>query len=415
MQSPLVQRFLRYARIDSHSDPASPSVPSTLGQRTLASELADELRALGLSDVVLDANGYLTARLPATLGCSAPAIGWIAHLDTSPDFPSQPLHPQFITAWNGKEIALSDSGEKISLKAFPALRACRGHDLITTDGYTLLGADDKAGIAEIVTAIETLLAAPDIVHGDIWLAFTPDEEIGRGADHFPMERFPAKWAYTVDGGELGELEYENFNAASATIRIRGNNVHPGMAYGSMVNALTLASVFHAGMPRTETPEHSLGYEGFFHLHKMSGNTEAAELHYLVRDFIDEGFARRKVFLAERIAAFNNELDTARLTLEICDSYYNMRRKIEPHPHILDIARAAMQDAGVKPKVKPIRGGTDGSRLSFMGLPCPNLFTGGYNFHGKHECVSIQAMHKAVEVLIAIARRTAQHPDTEPHD
>ncbi|MCP9758698.1 peptidase T [Aquitalea sp. S1-19] len=407
MQSPLTQRFLRYARIDTRSDPASPSCPSTTGQRTLAQELAAELRTLGLSDVTLDENGYLTACLPASPGCNAPAIGWIAHLDTSPDFAAQPLQPQFVPAWKGKDIALGNSGERISLKAFPALRSCRGHDLITTDGRTLLGADDKAGIAEIVTAVETLLATPDIMHGDIWLAFTPDEEIGRGADLFPLARFPTQWAYTVDGGEMGELEYENFNAASACIKIQGNNVHPGTAYGTLVNALTLASVFHSGMPQHETPEETQGLEGFFHLHHMAGDVEAAELHYLVRDFVDEGFARRKAFLAERVAAFNRELDQPRLSLTVSDSYFNMRRKIEPHPHIVDIARAAMRDAGVKPKIKPIRGGTDGSRLSFMGLPCPNLFTGGFNFHGKHECVSIQAMHKAVEVLVAIARRTAE--------
>ncbi|HHQ4581867.1 TPA: peptidase T [Aeromonas hydrophila] len=400
----LLERFLRYVTFHTRSDATNPACPSSEGQLVFARALCDEMEQMGLSRVTLDQYGYLTACLPGNQP-DAPAIGLIAHMDTA-DYEAAHVVPQIIENYQGGDICLGKGDEVLAIRDYRFLKNYLGQDLITTDGSTLLGADDKAGIAEILTAIDHLLAHPEIPRGDVWVGFTPDEEIGRGADRFPLDRFPAKWAYTVDGGELGELEYENFNAASATVRFIGNNVHPGTAKGSMINSQTLATRFHAAMPAEQTPECTDGYEGFFHLAQMNGTVEETSLHYIIRDFDDEGFAARKAQLKERVASLQLEAPRARIELTLTDSYRNMRSQIEPHMHIVELAKAAMQAADVTPRIKPIRGGTDGARLSFMGLPCPNLFTGGHNFHGKHEFIPLQSMEKAVTTLVELVRLTS---------
>ncbi len=400
----LLSRFLHYLTFHTRSDATNPACPSSEGQRLFARALCDEMTHMGLSQVTLDEHGYLTACLPGNQP-DAPAIGLIAHMDTA-DYEAECVVPQIVENYQGGDICLGKGDEVLAIRQYRFLKNYLGQDLITTDGTTLLGADDKAGIAEILTAVEYLQAHPELPRGDVWVGFTPDEEIGRGADRFPLERFPAKWAYTVDGGELGELECENFNAASATVRITGNNVHPGTAKGSMINSQTLAARFHAAMPAEQTPECTQGYEGFFHLARMEGTVEETTLHYLIRDFDDDCFAARKAQLKERVASLQLDAPKARITLEIVDNYRNMRSQIAPHPHIVELAKAAMEAADVVPKIKPIRGGTDGARLSFMGLPCPNLFTGGHNFHGKHEFIPLQSMEKAVATLVALVRLTS---------
>ncbi|MFQ2252508.1 peptidase T [Aeromonas hydrophila] len=400
----LLERFLRYVTFHTRSDATNPACPSSEGQLVFARALCDEMEQMGLSRVTLDQYGYLTACLPGNQP-DAPAIGLIAHMDTA-DYEAAHVVPQIIENYQGGDICLGKGDEVLAIRDYRFLKNYLGQDLITTDGSTLLGADDKAGIAEILTAIDHLLAHPEIPRGDVWVGFTPDEEIGRGADRFPLDRFPAKWAYTVDGGELGELEYENFNAASATVRFIGNNVHPGTAKGSMINSQTLAARFHAAMPAEQTPECTDRYEGFFHLAQMNGTVEETSLHYIIRDFDDEGFAARKAQLKERVASLQLEAPRARIELTLTDSYRNMRSQIEPHMHIVELAKAAMQAADVTPRIKPIRGGTDGARLSFMGLPCPNLFTGGHNFHGKHEFIPLQSMEKAVTTLVELVRLTS---------
>ncbi|KXU80613.1 peptidase T [Aeromonas enteropelogenes] len=400
----LLERFLRYVTFHTRSDETNPACPSSEGQLVFARVLKEEMEALGLTRVTLDEHGYLTACLPGNQP-EAPAIGLIAHMDTA-DYEAEHVEPQIIENYQGGDICLGKGDEVLTIRDYRFLKNYLGQDLITTDGTTLLGADDKAGIAEILTAIDHLQAHPEIPRGDIWVGFTPDEEIGRGANLFPLDRFPAKWAYTVDGGELGELEYENFNAASATIRFVGNNVHPGTAKGSMINSQTLAARFHAAMPAEQTPECTEGYEGFFHLAQMNGTVEECTLHYIIRDFDDEGFASRKAEMERRVAAMQAEYPKARIELTLTDSYRNMRSQIEPHMHIVELAKAAMIAADVSPRVKPIRGGTDGARLSFMGLPCPNIFTGGHNFHGKHEFIPLQSMEKAVATLVELVRLTA---------
>ncbi|WPC71022.1 peptidase T [Aeromonas hydrophila] len=400
----LLERFLRYLTFHTRSDATNPACPSSEGQLVFARALCDEMQQMGLSRVTLDQYGYLTACLPGNQP-DAPAIGLIAHMDTA-DYEAAHVVPQIIENYQGGDICLGKGDEVLAIRDYRFLKNYLGQDLITTDGSTLLGADDKAGIAEILTAIDHLLAHPEIPRGDVWIGFTPDEEIGRGADRFPLDRFPAKWAYTVDGGELGELEYENFNAASATVRFIGNNVHPGTAKGSMINSQTLAARFHAAMPAEQTPEATDGYQGFFHLAQMNGTVEETSLHYIIRDFDDEGFAARKAQLKERVASLQLEAPRARIELTLTDSYRNMRSQIEPHMRIVELAKAAMLAADVTPRIKPIRGGTDGARLSFMGLPCPNLFTGGHNFHGKHEFIPLQSMEKAVTTLVALVRLTS---------
>ncbi|WP_421152751.1 peptidase T [Aeromonas dhakensis] len=404
----LLERFLRYVTFHTRSDATNPVCPSSEGQLVFARALCDEMQQMGLSRVTLDEHGYLTACLPGNQP-DAPAIGLIAHMDTA-DYEAEQVVPQIIENYQGGDICLGKGDEVLAIRDYRFLKNYLGQDLITTDGTTLLGADDKAGIAEILTAIDHLLAHPEIPRGDVWVGFTPDEEIGRGADRFPLDRFPARWAYTVDGGELGELEYENFNAASATVRFIGNNVHPGTAKGSMINSQTLAARFHAAMPAEQTPECTDGYQGFFHLAQMNGTVEETSLHYIIRDFDDEGFAARKAQLKERVASLQLEAPKARIELTLTDSYRNMRSQIEPHMHIVELAKAAMLAADVAPKIKPIRGGTDGARLSFMGLPCPNLFTGGHNFHGKHEFIPLQSMEKAVATLVELVRLTSAWRD-----
>ncbi|MEZ9302836.1 peptidase T [Vibrio breoganii] len=405
----LVERFLRYVSFDTQSNGANEQCPSTEGQRVLAQQIESELRELGLSDVILDDNGYISARLPSNVDFDVPAIGFVAHMDTAPDASGKDVKPQIVDNYQGGKIVLGDSGEVLTPSQYPDLDKLHGQSLITTDGTTLLGADNKAGIAEIITAVAYLKANPQIQHGDICIGFTPDEEIGRGANLFDVERFGAKWAYTIDGGPVGELEYENFNAASAKVICHGVNVHPGTAKNKMVNAINMAAEFQMLMPSEETPECTEGYEGFYHLNSMTGAVAKAELSYIIRDFDRDGLASRKAFMQAQADMLNSQLTNGHVELEISDSYYNMREMVEPYPHIIDIAKQAMIDCDVEPNIKPIRGGTDGARLSFMGLPCPNIFTGGYNFHGIHEFVSIDGMKQAVKVIVKIAENTAKRP------
>ncbi|HZW83773.1 MAG TPA: peptidase T [Candidatus Deferrimicrobium sp.] len=406
--SKVVERFLRYVQFDTKSNENSQTVPSTPGQMVFAQALAKELTELGLQEVNLDHNGYLFATLPANGVTSGPTLGLIAHLDTSPDMPGAQVKPQVIENYSGGDITLNqDKGIVLSPKDFPELAEYKGKTLITTDGTTLLGADDKAGIAEIISAVEYLLLNPEIIHGKIRLAFTPDEEVGRGADHFDVQKFGANLAYTVDGGPLGELEYENFNAAKATIAIQGRNVHPGTAKGKMINSQLLAAEFIALLPPAETPAHTEGYEGFYHLTEMQGEVEQTVLQYIIRDFDSEAFSQRKSNILGYGQALNAKYGQGICSVEIKDQYLNMKEKIEPVKYIVETAFKAMQEVGVTPLVNPIRGGTDGARLSFMGLPTPNIFTGGHNFHGKYEFIPAFAMEKAVEVILQIVKLYAK--------
>ncbi|MEZ8363795.1 peptidase T [Vibrio cyclitrophicus] len=404
----LVERFLNYVTFDTKSDPSNQQCPSSPGQITFAEVLKSELVALGLADVSLDKNGYLMAKLPSNVDYAVPAIGFVAHMDTAPDASGANVKPQVIKDYQGGTIELGTSGESLNPSQYPDLDGLHGHDLITTDGTTLLGADNKAGIAEIISAIAHLKANPDIKHGDICIGFTPDEEIGRGANLFDVEKFGAEWAYTIDGGPVGELEFENFNATSADVICHGVNVHPGTAKGKMVNSMNIAAQFQLMMPAQDTPECTEGYEGFYHLKSAEMGVARSELGYIIRDFEREGVEARKTFMQQKVDELNERLEKGRVELVLTDSYFNMKEMVEPHQHIIELAKQAMIECDVEPMIKPIRGGTDGARLSFMGLPCPNIFTGGYNFHGIHEFITIQGMEQAVKVIVELSQRTATH-------
>lgn len=404
----LVDRFFKYVQIDTQSDEDTDLVPSTPGQMEFANMLTEELKQIGLQEVALDDNGYVMATLPANTEESRPVVGFIAHMDTSPDMTGRHVSPQIIKAYPGGDVQLCpEENIVLSPSDFPELLSYVGQDLICTNGKTLLGADDKAGIAEIVTAMEYLIEHPEIKHGKIRVAFTPDEEIGKGPNHFDVKAFGADFAYTMDGGEIGELEYENFNAASAKITFQGRNVHPGYAKHKMLNSIRIAHHFAGMLPRHETPEHTEGYEGFYHLMGFCGDVESTVLNYIIRDHDRDRFERRKKEMEHLVNKINSEYGSSIATLEIKDQYYNMREKIEPeNMHVVDLAFAAMEAVGVTPQVVPIRGGTDGARLSFMGLPCPNIFAGGLNFHGRFEFVPIPSMEKAMQVILKIAENAS---------
>ena len=400
----LIDRFLEYVKFDTQSDELTNLTPSTPGQMIFARHLRDELERMGLKNISLDENGYLMATLPSNItDRKVSTVGFIAHLDTSPDMSGRHVSPRIVQKYDGGDITLNAStGVVLSPTDFPELLHYVGQDLIVTDGNTLLGADDKAGVAEIITAVQYLMDHPEIPHGDIRIAFNPDEEIGKGAHKFDVEAFGADFAFTMDGGEIGEVEYENFNAASARVTFRGRNVHPGYAKHKMVNSMRIANQFMIMLPRWETPEHTEGYEGFYHLVGMEGTVEQTTLTYIIRDHDRDRFERRKKELEHLARKINKEFPDC-CSIEIKDQYYNMREKIEPVMFIIDIVREAMLKAGVTPKVVPIRGGTDGAQLSFKGLPCPNIFAGGLNFHGRYEFVPVQSMEKATEVIVEIAR------------
>ncbi len=403
----VVDRFLKYVKFDTQSDELTNLWPSTPGQMIFAQHLEEELRELGLSEITLDDNGYLMATLPANIDKPTPTIGFIAHLDTSPDLSGKHVNPRIIENYAGGDITLNEAkGIVLSPREFPELDLYKGQNLIVTDGNTLLGADDKAGIAEIITAVKYLKDHPEIKHGRIRIAFNPDEEIGQGAHKFDVEKFGADWAYTMDGGEIGELEYENFNAAVARITFTGRNVHPGYAKHKMINSIRIANTFTSMLPRWETPEHTEGYEGFYHLISIEGNVEKTVVTYIIRDHDRDRFERRKKELEHLVRKINNEFPNC-AEIDIKDQYYNMREKIEPVKYVVDIAEEAMRNVGVTPHVVPIRGGTDGAQLSFKGLPCPNIFAGGLNFHGRYEFIPIPSLEKAVDVIVEIARLVGQ--------
>ena len=399
----LKERFLKYVSFDTQSDESSTTFPSTDKQLVLLRHLKEELETIGLKEVTMDKYGYVMATLPATKGYeNAPVIGFIAHVDTAPDMSGANIKPHVVENYNGKDIRLGNDCY-LRVEEFPELAFFKGHTLIHTDGTTLLGADDKAGVAEIVTAMEWLVAHPELPHGKIRVGFTPDEEIGRGVDYFDVQKFAADFAYTMDGGMEGELEYENFNAAGAKIQIAGRNVHPGMAKNKMINAIDIACELNALLPAEQRPQFTEHYEGFFHCVGIKGSVEEAEISYIIRDHDSDKFEQKKQLMWNVVNFLQRKYGEKCLTLTLKDQYYNMRKMVEPHPQLIEKARRAMIEAGVKPQVKPIRGGTDGSRLSFMGLPCPNLFTGGMNFHGRYEYVSLTTMNRAMNTIINLAR------------
>lgn len=403
----LIERFLKYVAFDTQSSEEGSGCPSTAKQMLFAEYLKSELESIGLEEVTLDDNGYLFATLPSNVDSQVPVIGFIAHMDTSPDYSGKDVKPRIVNNYDGTDIVLSEEDNIItSPHQFPELLDHIGEDLIVTDGHTLLGADDKAGIAEIVQAMIYLKQHPEIKHGKIRVGFNPDEEIGMGAHLFDVENFGCEWAYTMDGSEVGELEFENFNAAGAKVTVKGLNVHPGYAKGKMVNSMYIASEFILSMPKAETPEQTEGYEGFYHLVGIKGSVEETVLSYIIRDHDRQRFEQRKSFVHELTDRFNGQYGEGTVTSDIHDQYYNMREKVEPMMHVVDIARAAMESVGIECKVKAIRGGTDGAQLSFKGLPCPNIFAGGLNFHGRNEFVPIQSMEKAMMTIVKIAELTA---------
>ncbi|WP_299128455.1 peptidase T [uncultured Winogradskyella sp.] len=403
----IINRFISYVTIDTESDANSNTTPSTAKQWDLANKLVEELKSIGMSDVTIDDNAYIMATLPSNVDHNVPTIGFISHFDTSPDFTGANVKPQIIENYDGNDIILNQQENIIlSPSYFEDLLLYKGQTLITTDGTTLLGADDKAGITEIVSAMEYLINHPEIKHGTLKVGFTPDEEIGRGAHKFDVEKFGADWAYTIDGSQIGELEYENFNAAGAKIKVKGKIVHPGYAKGKMVNSMYYATKFINALPKLEVPEHTEDYEGFFHLYKIEGKVERTELEYIIRDHDKDKFEARKALMQKIVVDLNTKFEADIFEIEIKDQYYNMKEKVEPVMHIVDIAEEAMKAIGIKPLIKPIRGGTDGSQLSYMGLPCPNIFAGGHNFHGRYEYVPVESMIKATEVICKIAELTA---------
>lgn len=406
MREKVVQRFLKYVTFDTTANPNNSNCPSSEGQRVFANYLVEELKSLGLEDAHVDENSYVMATLRGNTE-GVETIGFISHLDTAPDVTGKNVKPKIIKNYDGKDIVLNEELNIItSPKDYPDLKKFIGEDLIVTDGTTLLGADDKAGISEIVTAIEYLVNNPEIKHGDIKIGFTPDEEIGRGADLFNVEKFGAKYAYTIDGGIMGELQYENFNAAAAKITIQGRNVHPGVAKNKMINALHIAAEISQMFPQSERPETTEGYEGFYHLNDINGNVENATMVYIIRDHSKEKFEYRKQYMKDAISKVSEKYN-GRVTLELNDQYYNMKEKVEPVKFIVDIAEEAMKECDITPIIVPIRGGTDGARLSFMGLPCPNIFTGGLNFHSKNECIPVIALEKCSNLIVKIAQKYAQ--------
>ena len=405
----LVERFVNYTKFDTQSSEDSQTVPSTSKQLIFAKYLKEELEREGLADVEMDENGYIYATLKSNSKKNIPTVGFISHYDTSPDCSGANVNPRIVTNYDGGDIVLSE-GIISSPSKFPELLAHKGEDLIVTDGHTLLGADDKAGIAEIVQAMVYLQQHPEIEHGDIRVGFNPDEEIGMGAHYFDVEKFGCEWAYTIDGGDLGDLEYENFNAAGAKIHIKGVSVHTGYAKGKMINANRLACEFNSHIPDTDIPETTEGYQGFYHLLSIDSHTEGATLSYIIRDHDRDKFENRKDFIEKIAEEMNEKYGEGTVTVDMKDQYYNMKEKIDPNMHVIDIVVKAMQETGVAPKVEPIRGGTDGAQLSFRGLPCPNIFAGGVNFHGPYEFVSIQVMEKAVSTIVKICELTAEYND-----
>lgn len=404
----IIERFIRYVTIDTESDPNNPDFPSTEKQWDLAKVLENELKQIGLEDVSLDENCYLMATLPSNVDYVVPTIGFVAHIDTSPDFTGANVKPQIIENYDGKDIVLNkDQNIILSPNDFEDLLQYKNQTLITTDGTTLLGADDKAGVTEIVTAMKYLIEHPEIKHGKIRVCFTPDEEVGKGAHLFDVGKFGAEWAYTMDGSQIGELEYENFNASSAKVTIKGKIVHPGYAKGKMINSMLIANQFIASLPQNEVPEHTSGYEGFYHLHDMIGSVDNTVLQYIIRDHDFDKFENRKKFMIDLAQTINDKLGQQRVHIDIKDQYFNMKEKVTPVMHIVDIAEDVMKDLGITPLIKPIRGGTDGSQLSFKGLPCPNIFAGGHNFHGRYEYVPVESMIKATQVIIGITQKVAE--------
>ncbi|MDO6738872.1 peptidase T [Wenyingzhuangia sp. 2_MG-2023] len=403
----ILDRFISYITVDTQSDPNNPAFPSTEKQWVLARLLEQELQEIGLSDVMLDNNCYLTATLPSNVMHKVPTIGFVAHIDTSPDFSGKNVNPQIHYNYNGGDIVLNkELNILLDATYFDDIQQYKGQTIITTDGTTLLGADDKAGVTEIVTAMEYLIQHPEIEHGEIRICFTPDEEVGKGAHKFDVAAFGAEWAYTLDGSQIGELEYENFNAASAVVTVQGKNVHPGYAKNKMVNAILLAQDFIKGLPADEIPEKTTDYQGFYHLHDIHGDVEKTTLEYIVRDHDLEKFEDRKKCMESLVSSLNQNYKETVFSIEIKDQYFNMKEKIAPVMHIVDIAAEAMKKENIKPLIKAIRGGTDGSQLSYMGLPCPNIFAGGHNFHGKYEYVPLESMKRATKVIVNIAEITA---------
>jgi tripeptide aminopeptidase len=404
----IIDRFISYVTVDTESDPKSDTTPSSAKQWDLAHALTKELIAIGMKDVSIDNNAYIMATLPSNVNHKVPTIGFVSHFDTTPDFTGANVNPQIIENYDGKDIVLNEEQDIVlSPDLFDDLLLYKGQTLITTDGTTLLGADDKAGITEIVSAMEYLIKHPEIKHGDIRVGFTPDEEIGRGAHKFDVEKFGADWAYTMDGSQIGELEYENFNAAGAVVKVKGKIVHPGYAKGKMINSMYIATEFINSLPMLETPEHTEGYQGFFHLYSIQGLVEETVLNYIIRDHNKLHFEARKEMMIKLTEELNSQYEREVVTIEIKDQYFNMKEKVEPVMHIVDIAEEAMKQLGIKPLIKAIRGGTDGSQLSYKGLPCPNIFAGGHNFHGRYEYVPVESMIKATEVICKIAELTAQ--------